>query len=174
METKKASAVITTALSATNDAVTFTVKDAGELTLELARISDANKARAMLHGFVQRISDAAALSRNPETGKPASAQDKFDAMRILIEHYHSGTGEWTRTRAAGPKYSNGLLGECLKRLYPDKTAERIAEYLDGLKPSQRTQLLASDKIRPIAEAIRAEAAKEMKVDADALLAGLED
>lgn len=176
MQTKpKSNSVITTSLAADNGSVTFKVAEAGEITLDLSKISDANRARAMLHGFVQRISDAAAIPFNKELNRYATPVEKFAAMSALVEHYHSGTAEWSRARAqSGPRYTNGLLGECLKRLYPEKTPERIAEYLNGLKPSQRAQLLASDKVRPIAEQIRNEAAQEMKVDADALLAGLED
>lgn len=176
MQTKaKSNSVITTKLGPDNNSIIFTVKDVGEIELSLALMSDENRQRAMIHGMTQRISDAAAISRNPETGKPADAADKFAAMKSLVVFYESGTKEWTRKRVeGGAGYSNGLLAECLKRLHPEKPAERIAAYLKGLKPSERAALLNSDKIRPIAEEIRAEAAEASKVDVDALLAGLDD
>lgn len=176
MQTKpKSNSIMTTVLSQDGNTITFKVAGAGECILDLTKLSEANRIRAIQHGMTQRISDGAALSRNPETGKPATPADKLAAMKVLVDHYNSGTSEWSRARAAsGPTYTNGLLGECLKRLYPEKSEERIAAYLKGLKPSERTQLLASDKIRPIAEQIRNEAAATIKVDADKLLAGLDD
>lgn len=172
----KNTATITTEVNEAAMTILFKVKDAGEITLSLTKISEANRTKAMFHGMTQRISDAAAISRNAETGKPASPQDKLKAMQTLVEFYETGTAEWTRKRAAGEGagYSNGLLVQCLKRLYVSKTAEQIETFVKGLKPSERVALLASDKIRVIADEIRAEAAKETKVDAEALLAGLED
>lgn len=178
METKpKANSVITTEAVVVDNVVTgikFKVKDAGEITLELAKLSDAVRERALIHGMTQRISDAAAISRNPETGKPASAADKLAAMKNLCDYYNGGAAEWNRKRAesAGAGYANGLLAEALKLAYPEKTPERIAEYIKGLKASERVALLASDTLKDFVDQIRSEAAKATKVDADKLLAGL--
>jgi hypothetical protein len=169
----KSNSVITTSVNEALTRIEFTVKDAGTLVLDLERLHRAILARATVHGMTQRISDAAAISRNPETGKPASAMDKLSAMRALVDHYQSGTEEWSRKRSEPAAYTNGLLSEVLKRAYPNKDAERIAAYLKGLKPSERAALLVSPKLAPIAEQVRAEAAASSKVDTDALLAGLD-
>lgn len=184
MQTKpKSNSVITTAQRDGGNGLTvlvFTVKDVGELTLDMGKLSAKVITRAAVHGLTQRISDAAAISRNTETGKSASPLDKFNAMKALCEWYETGTEEWTRKRAvgtgagSGSGYSNGLLEEALKRVYPGKSEERIREYVKGLKASERLGLLGSDKIRPVVEEIQREMAKDTKVDADALLAGLEE
>lgn len=175
METKaKSNSVITTEISSDLMHITFKVKDAGELTLSLSKLNSAILDRARVHGLIQRISDAAAISRTAENGYHVSPQAKLDAMRALVEHYESGTSEWNRKRAegAGAGYSNGLLAQVLKMAYPEKSAERIAEYIKGLKASERVALLASETLKDYVEAVRAEAAKAIKVDADALLSGL--
>src|SRR5271170_4056415 len=101
MQTKaKSNSVITHSLSESGD-ITFYVKGAGEFTLSLASVSAENAAKAMRHGFVQRIADAAAMSRNTTTGQAASPADKMAAMRRLADHYMSGSVDWSPARAEG-------------------------------------------------------------------------
>ena len=61
-------AVIQTALSEDRKVITFTVRDAGELVFDLNKVSDAVRARAMIHGFIQRVSDKAAIPCDTTTG----------------------------------------------------------------------------------------------------------
>lgn len=161
MQTKpKANSVVTHSVA--DRTITFTVRDGGTFNLNLETVSDAVLDRAMIHGLIQRISDRAAISRNTETGKPATPFEKFEAMRELSEHYASGSSDWSMRVAARP--DGGLLFEALVTAYPDKGAERIREWLKSLDAKQKAQLLVSDKIRPFAEAIRAEAGKHVDVE----------
>ena len=102
MQTKpKANSIVTTTLADDGSAITWTVLKAGpdgadaSMTLKFAACSEAVQRRAMVHGFSQRIMDKAAISRNPATGKAASPADKFAAMRGLVDHYMSGSGDWS-------------------------------------------------------------------------------
>ena len=79
--------------------IVFTVKDAGSFTFRPADASEAARTRAMVHGFIQRISDGAALSK--VNGMPAPAGDKLAAMQAIADHYASGTDDWNMTRKAG-------------------------------------------------------------------------
>lgn len=97
---KKANSVVTAEFDG-EDVITFKVLGAGETQLRLSALSAPVKARALVHGLVQRVSDRAAMSRNPETGQPATAQDKLDRMTTLVEHYMSGSTEWTPGRVEG-------------------------------------------------------------------------
>lgn len=81
--------------------IAITVLGAGDLTFDPAKADAANKAHAEFHGWKQRLSDAAAISRDPETGKPASPADKLAAIRALVEHYESGSAEWSRIGQGG-------------------------------------------------------------------------
>jgi hypothetical protein len=169
MNTKaKANSVITTSVA--EDKITFNVLGAGSVTLDLGLVNPAIAKRAMFHGLIQRISDAAALSRNTETGLSASPSDKLSALRELTEHYNSGTSEWSLKRSGSQSNEGGLLVQALLRAFPGKTPERIKEYVKGLKVAERNALLASESIAPIVAELRSQATKG--IDAEALIAGL--
>lgn len=166
----KANATIGTEILPGNT-IRFHVKGAGFVDMRLDAVSESNKDRAMIHGFIQRISDAAAIGRDPETGKAADPATKLEAMSRLVAHYETGTTEWSRVQAAGPR--GGLLFEALCRMYPDKAADAIRTYLDGLSDKQQAALREDDEVAPVIAAIKAEKAKDQpKMDTKGLLAGL--
>jgi hypothetical protein len=149
--------------------IIFNVLGAGKTMLETGRLSRQNLYRAAIHGMIQRISDAAAISRDPETGKPATPAEKLAAMSALVEHYHSGTSEWSRVGVGGgPK--GGFLFEALVRMYPAKTAEDIRTWLDGQSKSAQAALRANPKVAAIISTIRDERLVGTDVDTEALLA----
>ena len=96
---KRANAVVTTTQE--GNVLVFKVHGAGETRLDLAKLSAGVKERAMVHGLTQRVSDRAAISRNPENGQAATPQDKLARMQALVDWYNTGTGEWSPTRTAG-------------------------------------------------------------------------
>lgn len=151
--------------------IMFTVKGAGVVSLQLSKIHADNLRHAAIHGMIQRISDAAAISRNPETGAAASPEAKLEAMQKLVAHYESGTAEWTRVREAGPK--GGLLFEALVRM--GNSAEEVREFLDGLSDKEQAALREDSDVAPIIAQIKAEKAKAdtgPKPDTKAMLASL--
>lgn len=171
MNTKpKSNSVITVADDPIAKTLTFNVLGAGSVTLNVDQLHPAVALQATYHGLKQRISDAAALSRSTETGLPATPSEKLAAIRELVEHYNSGTSEWSLKRAASGGSDNGLLVQALLTVFPNKTAERVREYVKGLKPQERAALMASDMVSPAIAAIRAERTKG--IDAEALIAGL--
>jgi len=105
----KSNATMAVEIDQAGNRILFTVRDAGTITLDMARLSPEVLAYAAFHGMKQRIADAAAMSRNPDTGAPASPADKFAAMEALAAHYMSGTGEWaTRVASGGAGKPSGL------------------------------------------------------------------
>jgi len=94
----------------TNDRVTheivggvhrFTFPGVGVLEFDPQKASAANRLRAEVYGWKQRIADAAAIPFNKEAGRYATSEEKFKAMRALVEHYESGTEGWARGRVSG-------------------------------------------------------------------------
>lgn len=158
--------------------ITFTVKGAGELALRLDTVHTAVMLRAATHGLVQRISDAAAIARDTETGKSATPQEKFEAMKRLVDHYASGAAEWSLVREAGTGTSRGISGVALLRaalkLWQPEKAEKVDEFVKGLKAAQVAALLASTELKPHIDAVREAALAEQGagVDAEELLSGL--
>lgn len=59
------------------------------LVLNVAELSDHVRNQAMTHGLVQKISDAAALSKNDD-GTPADPADKFAAMATVVTRLTEG------------------------------------------------------------------------------------
>jgi len=52
--------------------ITFTVVGVGDMVMDLTKLNTAIIQRAAMHGMIQRISDAAAISRDPENGNPST------------------------------------------------------------------------------------------------------
>src|SRR5882724_5922749 len=94
----KSNAVVTYGRDESTGEHLFSVVGAGTIRFNLGLVSDANKARATIFGFRQRIVDAAAMSRNPANGQPATPAAKEAAMRRLADHYMSGSDDWSPAR----------------------------------------------------------------------------
>lgn len=173
-------AVIQTTLSEDKSTITFKVRDAGELVLDLGRVSEAVKARALIHGLVQRVSDKAAIPCDTTTGLPATPAMKIEAMRGLVEHFMSGTEEWSPARAEGTrKPKDGLdpiiIAAVCEVTGKDEAAVRAiieaGAKAKEVKPVQYLAALAgAGKVAAVVTRMRAEAAPEL--DGDELLEGL--
>lgn len=150
--------------------ITFSVKEQGKLRLSFANLSGAVRDRALAHGLVQRISDAAAKSRDPQSGKPAAASEKFAAMKELVDFYMSGTENWSLSRESEGRDVQ-LLIECLREVYPERSEEQLKEWLRKRSAADRKALLLSEKIKPIAERITKE--KLSHIDTEEMLSDLE-
>lgn len=171
MNTKaKVNSVITHEVSMDADGhavITFHVRGAGSIELAMRDLHGDIVAHAAIHGMIQRISDAAAISRDPETGAPATPQDKFEAMSRLVGHYSTGTSEWARRPQAGEGRSGGLLFRALCELSKEtKTPEEIREWLAGKTKAEQAALRAQPRI---AAKIAELKPVSIEADADALL-----
>lgn len=174
--------VITTTISEDKTQVTFHVKGAGELVLNLKQVSEACRARALIHGFVQRVSDKAAIPCDTTTGLPATPAMKLEAMRGLVDHFMTGTDEWAPKKAEGArKPKDGLepllIAAVCEVTGKDESALRaIIESGAAAKSIKPTQFLAAlanaAKVKAVIERMRAEVAPDL--DGDELLEGLGD
>jgi hypothetical protein len=173
MQTKaKANSVITHAME--GDVITFKVKDAGEVGLDLTKLHEAIVKRAAVHGMIQRISDAAAISRDAETGQSATPKEKLAAMSALIDHYHSGTEEWRRTgtgEGGGKSLTIEAIAEVKGISYEAAEAEvvKFAEKRNESTKAILAFLRKGEKVMRAMEAIRARRQGAPKVDADEAL-----
>lgn len=147
------------------------------LQVRLSDLSPEILEQAALHGLKQKLVDAAAISRDPDTGRSATIEDKFAAveqvfLRLTREHAWNAV---VRDGSGGG--SGGLLRAALVRLFDGRqTPEQIDAFLAGKTDAEKAALRATAKIAPIVETIKAErAAKSQKVgaiDTDALLGEL--
>lgn len=170
---------------AKSNSVIETVVDGCELTVRVAdfepihvdirTLADDVRAAATLHGLKQKICDAAAISRDPETGRPASARDKYDAMaavagRLLAGEWNAKRGDGTGAGAGAG--AGGLLARALVR-FTGKSAAEIREFLAAKTRAEHAALRANPKIAAIIDELRAERGGD-GVDTDEMLSELLD
>lgn len=169
--------ILAVVMDEANSSIVFNVRGAApeggskSITLNLASIHPSNVAYAALHGFKQRIADMAALSRNPDTGKPATPAEKFEALARGVDHYMSGSADWNLRSAAGERTSGelGLLARAIAELKGRDVIE-VRDWLKTKSEADRRGLAIAPAIKPIMDRMRAEVAST--VDADAMLAEL--
>lgn len=125
--------------------------------------------RACAHGLKQKLVDAAAISRDPETGRSATPEDKQKAVERVYERLMAGM--WNEPREGGG--GGSLLFKALCRVYADKTPDVLREWLAGKSDEQKAALKKNAKIAEAILAIQAEAAKDDGIDSDELLNELE-
>lgn len=169
----------TPAIAATIDGpfltLTFAHDTANPLVLDANRLSPEIQHAAMMHGLKQKLVDAAAISRNPDTGRSATSADKESAVREVYERLQAG--QWNKTREGGAGATGGLLVAALIRIYEGrKTDAEIRAYVEGLSEKEQAAIRATARVAPVIAAIKAErdAKKADKIDGDALLSGLDD
>lgn len=184
MQTKpKSNSVVTHERPANRPTIViFRVKDAGEIEFDMEKCSDAVITRFQYHGAIQRISDAAAIGRDPATGKPLPDAPalKLGNMRRLADHYMSGSDDWSPAREAstGPGLDRLILAavcEATGKTDADvrlMVSEGSAKHAIGAK-AYLESLAGAAKVRPIYERMKAEQAsalaKAVTFDPDAEL-----
>lgn len=162
--------------------LTFTVKDVGAFTFDPDKASAINRAKAMMHGFKQRISDGAALARDTETGLSATPEAKFVRMKQIAEHYMAGGDDW-ELRVAAPKGEGDgtwlckalvALGKARDVAHAEERVLAFATKAHGgqLGPARKALLGASDVKAKVLE-LKAAAIPESKLSADDMLDALD-
>lgn len=147
------------------DSVTLTSAAGESITIRMNDLPDDTFRYAAVHGITQKLVDKAAMSRDPDTGKAATVEEKWAAVAAEAKRLLAG-GPWNLAREAGPK--GGILFAALCRMYGDtKTPEAIREWLDGKTKAEQAALRTNPKVRSHIDAIEAERGRD--VDTDGLL-----
>lgn len=150
--------------------LTFTFADGAEIVIDASELSPEVQRDAMMHGLKQKIGDAAAMSRNPDTGASATLTDKRNAMTEVRDRLVSGA--WNKTRdGASSGGGSGLLFRALCEYKASTPPEQLRAWLQGKDKAEQAKLRKIPAIATIIERMRAEISS---VDEDALFAGLGD
>lgn len=180
---RKRNTVVTHALA--GSVITFTVGEQS-FTLDIGNLTSDLGQQAMVHGVIQKVSDRAAIGRDPETGASATPEEKFTAMKETADRLMAG-GPWNAV-ATGTGSTGGLLYRAMRTLYPQAWSDRVsfAAYIAekaisesarlGKKVSEsdvRAGLMGVKKISKEIERIRQEEGKAVAVDAGGMLQELE-
>ena len=179
-ETKRVPAVTTEYDDSTK---VFTVRfaDGRAHSFLLDSLSPEIALRATIHGLNAKFVDAAAIARDPENGRTATLETKYNAvMEVVLRVTDAEAPAWNKTREGGAGGGGSLLVAALVRMYKGrKTDEQIRAYLTTLTDAQKQALRNDPAISPIIRQIKdereaARGAKASGIDSRALLAGLED
>jgi hypothetical protein len=123
----------------------------------------------MIHGFRQRISDGGALSRNPDTGKPASPADKLARMMRISDHLMSGSDVWELS-AGSPGMDAGLVIQAIMRVTA-KTLEQVETLIEATMTKRECDRTAAVKIWADSKQV---AAMILTIKSERLSAGTKD
>lgn len=154
----------------TGTIVTFTTADGASASLDAMSLTAELREAAMMHGLKQKLGDAAAISRNPDTGRSATTADKLAAIEEVRERLLAGS--WNKTREAGDHVgAGGLLFKALCIVRKDKTADEIRAYITSRTKEEQAAMRKVPAVAEAIEKIRLANAKTDGIDGEALLAG---
>lgn len=153
----------------------LTFSNGEKLAIDARQLSPEIQHMAMMHGLKQKLIDAAAIARNPDTGATAKIADKYAAVREVYDRITAtdGSATWNKVRG-GEGTGNakgGLLVAAMVRI-TGKTRDAVLEYVDGLSKEQVAALRKNPRVAEMIATIQSERAKTEGVDSDALLDGL--
>lgn len=164
-------------------AIVFTVgEDAGSFTVNPAEHSEELRNRAMVHGYVQKISDAAAIAKSELTGNAKKdAKTKFAAMQSVAERLASG--EWSKRSGDGSGPVAGIIylafeewvnNSATAAKKPAPSSEAIRARYDAMSRSEQLDLRNVEAIATIIARIKSERGSKSvsTIDADSLLGEL--
>lgn len=165
-ETRTPAIDATVDTNADNPGVTLTFSNGERLSIHMGHLSPAMQIQATLHGLKQKLVDAAAISRNPDTGRSATIDDKYNAVREVYDRLLSG--QWNKIRTDGATTKGGLLFRALCLMYADKTPDAIKAFLDKKTPAEKTALRNTARIASIIATFKADEIDD-GIDADTML-----
>lgn len=174
MQTKpKANSVVTSAYDAAAKTLTFRVLGAGEAVLHMPRVSQAVLDRFLIQGANQRCVNAAALEHDKTSGKAATPEQKFAGVQRLVDHYNTGTEDYSPAARTGPKPLDSLLMAAVAEGI-GKTLEETGAFIEaGAKKhsigihAYLAKVASTERIAPIVTRLRAETVSDdIDIDAD--------
>ena len=168
IETPKKTPAIVAAINEAQTGMTLTFSNGKTIIVNTLNMSQCILDYATMHGLKQKLVDAAAISCNPETGRPATIEDKYEAVAGVYDRLMAG--QWNKPRESAGTVAGGLLFKALCRMYATKTPEYIREFLAKKTDAEKAALRKNPRVAEIIETIKAENAKDDDSgDSDAML-----
>lgn len=86
--------------------VEFTFEGLQPVIVKLADMAQVNRERMACAGIAQRIGDNAAIAKSAENGFKVTEAMRRKAVLELVDHYRSGSEEWSpKAKAKGPSFN---------------------------------------------------------------------
>jgi hypothetical protein len=153
--------------------ISFNVIGHDPLILDTTILDPAITTRAMFHGLVQKVSDAAAL------GKTATPSDKYHAMVAIVERLRSG--DWAKQPGERKTPVSGLIfrayTEVMQTLAATAGKSVTPEILHNLfhakTLAEKRALRTNPDIQKVLNRLESEQGPQTVIDTSALLAELD-
>ena len=169
--------LIETSIKTNNAGCIIAVDGAGQIDINVADLSADVASRALIHGLIQKISDAAAIKKDELTGNPTTdAATKFAAMQAVANRLLDG--DWSARSGDGSGPVSGVIYLAFERWALAKAAKakkamtpaEVRAIYDGKDRSGQLALRNVPEIATIIEEIKAErGAAKTPVNVDNLL-----
>lgn len=170
--TRKSRDSIETSLNGTK--LSFIFSNGQAIDIDTTTLSPEIREAAMIHGLRAKLIDGAAMSRNTVTGKPASMDDKFNAVNEIATRITAKDGTWNKGRSGESAPKTTILVRAIAEVM-NKTIEQAKEFVAQRDKAQIAGLKAHPRIRPVILRMEMEQTKAAPSDGiDDLLAGFGD
>lgn len=171
MQTKpKSNSVITHSIRE-DGVIVFSVVGIGDLEFNPTAASVECNRHAALHGWIQRISDGAAMERTDKEGNIIPSETltrmKYHRMNELITYYELGATEWKRTKEGDGSGVRSLTVEAIaavKSVDYDRALEMVETHAEMHFKGDTKKALAFFRKSPKVQAAMA-AIKDSRVKA---------
>ena len=153
------------------DNLSILFADKSGSAFNVSGLSDEVLTQALVHGLRQKLADAAAISRNIDTGASATVADKKAAVMAVAERLAGG--EWNKTT----RETSGatMLADALARMKGCDVSDMVA-FLADKTEEQKAALAKNPRVAATILQIKAERAASRAansgVDADGMLSDL--
>lgn len=127
-----------------------------ELAVSIDNLSPEIIKQAALHGLKQKLVDAAAIARNPETGRSATVEDKYDAVKTVFDRITREDGTWNAVREGVERLAGGMFARALMEL-TKKTKGEIDALLEKYTKEEIAALKKNPRIVDIMQRMEREA-----------------
>lgn len=172
----KKNAIISVDSNDNSSIIIWNVDTVGQLEINANKLDPKIQHMAMLHGIIQKVSDAAAL------GKDATPADKHAAMLAVVNRLIEG--DWNKRAGEGSNSApTGLIFRAFyefavnraKKAKRDEPSEVAVRALyDGKSRADQLALRNVPEIAKIIDRIKSERGAKSDVDVDALMGDLDN
>ena len=116
-----------------------------ELVFDTAKVAQANRAYAEMHGWLARLGDAAAIPREQKDGSVITVTEAMRRAAIaeMAAHYEGGSTEWNMKGAARPGALSAAINALAAALgvsYTEAQAYIANRELEAMMHPGRTSL----------------------------------
>jgi hypothetical protein len=153
-----------------NTTLTLNFSNGKELQLDVATLPQEMLMQAALHGMKQKLADAAAIKRDTVTGRSATVEDKFDAVKTVFDRITGQNPSWNAIREGVERATGGMFIRALMEL-TKKPKEVIDAQIGAYSKEQIAELKKNPKIVAIMQRMELEKAQATN-DSEAILSEL--